>query len=109
MPRLEEEGLSSSILYAVEAILGQSRPVTRLDHPILVQIVFCNVAFCKNFMALGVLALSSRNVQRFRGGLGFTAHRLVYHSTPGSREIKKGGEVGRWNLKGRVLRLEQEG
>ena len=30
-----------------------------------------------------------RNVNRFRGGLVFKAHRLVYHSTLGSRVIKK--------------------
>ena len=29
------------------------------------------------------------NVQRFRGGLIFKAHRLVYHSTLGLRVIKK--------------------
>ena len=28
-------------------------------------------------------------VQRFRGGLAFKAHRLVYHSTLGSRVVKK--------------------
>jgi len=28
-------------------------------------------------------------VNRFRGGLVFKAHRLVYHSTLGSRVIKK--------------------
>jgi len=30
-----------------------------------------------------------RNVQRFRGGLVFKAHRLLYHSTLGLRVIKK--------------------
>jgi len=30
-----------------------------------------------------------RNVKRFRGGLVFKAHRLVYHSTLGWRVIKK--------------------
>ena len=29
------------------------------------------------------------NVQRFRGGLVFKAHRLLYHSTPGVGVIKK--------------------
>ena len=29
------------------------------------------------------------NVKRFRGGLVFKAHRLLYHSTLGSRVIKK--------------------
>ena len=29
-----------------------------------------------------------RNVQRFRGGLVFMAHRLLYHSTLGLRVIK---------------------
>ena len=33
--------------------------------------------------------LLHRNVQRFRGGLVFKAHRLVYHSTLGLRVIKK--------------------
>ena len=28
-------------------------------------------------------------MERFRGGLVFKAHRLLYHSTPGSRVIKK--------------------
>ena len=31
----------------------------------------------------------SINVERFRGGLVFKAHRLLYHSTPGSRVKKK--------------------
>ena len=30
-----------------------------------------------------------RNVQRFRGGLVFKAHRLLYHSTLGLRVKKK--------------------
>jgi len=30
-----------------------------------------------------------RNVKRFRGGLVFKAHRLLYHSILGSRVIKK--------------------
>jgi len=29
------------------------------------------------------------NVERFRGGLVFKAHRLLYHSTLGSRVLKK--------------------
>ena len=33
--------------------------------------------------------LLHRNVQRFRGGLVFKAHRLMYHSTLGLRVIKK--------------------
>ena len=33
--------------------------------------------------------LLHRNVQRFRGGLVFKAHRLLYHSTLGLRVIKK--------------------
>ena len=51
----------------------------------------------------------SRNVKRFRGGLVFKAHRLLYHSTLGSRVIKTkkmmkrrmGNEqqrLQRWNL-----------
>jgi len=35
------------------------------------------------------LQLLHRNEQRFRGGLVFKAHRLLYHSTLGLREIKK--------------------
>ena len=39
-----------------------------------------------------------RTVERFRGGLVLKAHRLVYHSTLGSRVIKKKKEVegGTW-------------
>ena len=36
-----------------------------------------------------VLHLLDRNVNRFRGGLVFKAHRLLYHSTLGLRVIKK--------------------
>ena len=36
-----------------------------------------------------------RNVKRFRGGLVFKAHRLVYHSTLGLRVIKKKKKIGR--------------
>jgi len=35
-----------------------------------------------------------RNVQRFRGGLVFKAHRLLYHATLGSRVIKKKKKAG---------------
>jgi len=38
---------------------------------------------------VAVLELISRNVKRFRGGLVFKAHRLVHHSIPGLRAIKK--------------------
>ena len=33
--------------------------------------------------------LLRRNVKRSRGGLVFKAHRLVFHSTPGSKVIKR--------------------
>ena len=33
--------------------------------------------------------LLGRNVERFRGGLVFKAHRLLYHSTLGSKVRKK--------------------
>jgi hypothetical protein len=33
-------------------------------------------------------------VERFRGGLVFKAHRLLYHSTLGSRVIKKKKKYG---------------
>ena len=33
--------------------------------------------------------LRGRNVERFRAGLVLKAHRLLYHSTPVSREIMK--------------------
>jgi hypothetical protein len=36
-----------------------------------------------------VQAARKKGVLRFRGGLAFQAHRLLYHSTPGSRVIKK--------------------
>jgi len=36
-------------------------------------------------------------VQRFRGGLAFKAHRLLYHSTLGLRVIKK-KKIGTWFL-----------
>jgi len=36
-----------------------------------------------------VLGISYINVQRFRGGLVFKAHRRLYHSTLGLRVIKK--------------------
>ena len=36
-----------------------------------------------------VWVLRLRNVQRFRGGLMFKAHKLLYHSNLGLRVIKK--------------------
>ena len=36
--------------------------------------------------------LLHRNAQRFRGGLVFKAHRRVYHSNLGSREMKRASE-----------------
>jgi len=41
---------------------------------------------CKNTQPTANL---HRSVKRFRGGLVFKAHRLLYHSTPGLRVIKK--------------------
>ena len=37
-------------------------------------------------------------VQRFRGGLVFKAHRLLYHSTLGLRGTKKEKEERAWHL-----------
>ena len=37
--------------------------------------------------------LLSRNVEQIRGGLVFKAHGLLYHSTLGSRVIKKAKQV----------------
>ena len=50
--------------------------------------------------------LLRRNVKRFRGGLVFKAHRLLYHSTLGLRVIKKkrSRPVGGWSTnKARVF------
>ena len=38
--------------------------------------------------------LLHRNVKRFQGGLESKAHRLLYHSTLGSRVIKKKRRLG---------------
>ena len=43
----------------------------------------------RRFEELEVEQPLGRHVQRFRGGLVFKAHRLLYHSTLGSRVIKK--------------------
>jgi len=43
--------------------------------------------------ARGNRELLHKNVQRFRGGLVFKAHRLLYRSTPGLRVIKKKKEA----------------
>ena len=43
--------------------------------------------------------LISRNVKRFRGGLVFKAHGLLYHSTLGSRVIKKERRCGVWGVR----------
>jgi len=40
-------------------------------------------------------AFGSRNGKRFRGGLVFKAHRLLYHSTLGLRVIKNNKKVRR--------------
>ena len=45
-----------------------------------------------------------RNVKRFRGGLVFKAHRLLYHSTLGSRVIQKKVAGGRALKKRNTLR-----
>jgi len=54
--------------------------------------------------------LLRRNVKRFRGGLVFKAHRLVYHSTLGlsviKKKIKKEGER-RLRLHGRHAKSQQ--
>ena len=47
------------------------------------------VALQVNAAKTDLRPLLSRNVERFRGGLVFEAHRLLYHSTLGSRVIKE--------------------
>jgi len=49
--------------------------------------------------------LLHRHVQRFRGGLVFKAHRLVYHSTLGLRVLKK--KVGTSNMRESAARLSR--
>ena len=51
---------------------------------------------CQKFSISGYLL--RRNVQRFRGGLVFKAHRLAYHSTLGSRVTKHGHHHERHRL-----------
>ena len=46
-------------------------------------------AICGSRVSSLGLQLLRRNVKRFRGGLVFKAHRIVYHSTLGLRVIKK--------------------
>ena len=43
------------------------------------------------------------HVKRFRGGLVFRAHRLLFHSTLGSRVIKKENPPAEFVRGGRVL------
>ena len=45
-------------------------------------------------LGLTIQGLGPRNVQRFRSGLVFKVHRLLYRSTLGSRVIKKKEEGG---------------
>ena len=51
-----------------------------------------------------------RNVKRFRGRFAFKAHRLWYHSTLGSREIKNKKKVakgvGQWCIQGVGCRVQ---
>ena len=49
--------------------------------------------------------LLHRNVQRFRGGLAFKAHRRLYHSTLGWRVIKKKKRILACNAV--VVRVEE--
>ena len=46
-------------------------------------------SFCSTDLACSRDLSAGIRVQRFRGGLVFKAHRLVYHSALGSRVIKK--------------------
>ena len=57
---------------------------------------------------LDLRTTSCRNVQRFLGGLVVKAHRLVYHSTLGSRAVKEKEErqasgSGVWRFRVYVL------
>jgi len=51
------------------------------------------LAYWVSGTVLNLEQLMHRNVQRFRGGLVFKAHRLWYHSTLGVRVTKKKQEV----------------
>ena len=51
--------------------------------------------------------LLRRNVKRFRGGLVFKAHRLLYHSTLGLR-VKKKVTCSRVSRKSRVPKAKRE-
>ena len=64
--------------------------------------------FCPDSARLSVTNWSTRHGwwKRFRGGLVFEAHRLLYHSTLGFRVMKKKKKgVGRLNRKRPYLRL----
>jgi len=49
----------------------------------------CTLSTLRRFILSQTRPSFCRNVKRFRGGLVLKAHRLVYHSTLGSRVIKK--------------------
>jgi len=51
----------------------------------------------------GLEQLLHRSVQRFRGGLVFKAHRLLYHSTLGLSVIKKKKKVRGFGVWGLIL------
>jgi len=59
--------------------------IERLDQWEMFAVI--SAALCHDLEHPGELL--RRNVNRFRGGLVFKAHRLVYHSTLGLRVIKK--------------------
>jgi len=69
---------------ATPGMIGSSLPVARAPSPV----PGCHPAD-------GREQLLSRNVKRFRGGLVFKAHRLLYHSTLGLKVIKKKKKDGR--------------
>jgi len=74
----EEEDLSASLRSACFCFLRS--------------ICFWRVMFVSTSTCAGQLLI--RNVKRFRGGLVFKAHRLLYHSTLGLRVIKKKKSAG---------------
>ena len=68
----------------------EKREVTRYLHSVAVlQIDTSPPSAHRNSARVWLGRLIHRNVQRFRGGLVFKAHRLLHHSTLGLRVIKK--------------------
>ena len=87
-PRFTQVSLTPNTVELIPALRALPPRGEPFQDPVLTQVCACQATPKVNRELTGDLLLR-KNVKRFRGRLVFNADRLLYHSTQGSRVIKR--------------------